>query len=162
MKKFDLIIQESEKAFRQERIRADNLGKAAEKLIGAVAIIIGFHLIEIDQLRLVGKWEQAVHGWFSISALVALAISLFLSLLSMQIWKYYSYPRGTTLIDELRDENISDDGAKIKIARMYLKAHDCNAGINDKRARLILISGIVLISGLLLAVVSYLIEKIYI
>lgn len=155
MSKIDLILQESEKAFIQERIRADKLWGASEKLIGAVAVIMGFHLIEIDRLTLTGNWRQVAQGWLAICAIVALMLALFLALLSMQVQKYYSYPRGTTLIDDLKDDSITDQAAMIKIARMYLKAHDNNARINDKRARLVFYSLIMLVTGLLFAVFSY-------
>jgi len=160
MDKIDLILQESEKAYQQDRTRAKSLGKAAEKLIGAVAVIMGFHLIEIERLSLFGAWQPAIHGWFSIIALLALGSSLCLSLISMQTWKYYAYPRGTTLIDELKDDSVSDEGAKIKVSCMYLEAHDINAGINDKRARLVFASGLVLVSGLVLIVIGYVVGKV--
>ena len=60
MSKIDLIVQESEKAFYQERARADKIGGAAEKIIGAVAFIVGFHLIETDQLTLNGNWSVSI------------------------------------------------------------------------------------------------------
>ena len=129
--------------------------------MGAVAVIIGFQLIETDQLTLSGSWQQAVRGWLAVNALLALGISLVLTLLSMRVQKYYSYPRGTTLIDELKDDSITDQVAKIKIARMYLSAHDNNARINDKRAKLLSFSGAMLVAGLLLAVISYLTGKVF-
>ena len=160
MSKIELILQESEKAFLQERIRADKLGGAAEKLIGAVAVIVGFHLIETDQLTLTGNWQQVAQGWLAVSALVALMVSLLLALLSMQVQKYYSYPRGTTIIDQLKDDLVSDQAANIKIARMYLKAHDNNARINDKRAKLVFYSLAMLVIGLICAIISYFVGKI--
>lgn len=154
--KVDVIFQVSEKAFLQERMRADKLSAAAEKYVGAVVIIMGFQLIEIDQLTLSGSWSPALRGWLAVLALLALGVSTVCALLSIQVRKYYSYPRGTTLIDELKDESITDEVAKIKVARMYLSAHDINAGINDKRAKMLSYSGALLVSGLLLAVLSYL------
>ncbi len=161
MEKVDLIVHVSEEAFFQERARADKHSAAAEKFVGAVAVIIGFQLIKTDQLTLSGSWQQVVHGWLAIIALLALGISLVLTLLSMRVRNYYSYPRGTTLIDELKDDSITDQVAKIKIARMYLSAVDINARINDQRAKLLSFSGAMLFAGLLLAVISFLTKIVF-
>jgi hypothetical protein len=160
MDKIDVIVQESEKAFLQERARADRIFGAAEKIVGAVAVVIGFQLIRMDQLTLSGSWPQALHGWLAIGALLELGISLTFAFLSMQVQKYYSYPRGTTLIDELKDASITYEVARIKIARMYLSAYDANAHINDKRAKILSYSGAMLVVGLVFAVISYLIGKV--
>jgi hypothetical protein len=65
-----------------------------------------------------------------------------------------------TLIDEVKDPAVTDSMAKIKIAKMYLQAHVINAGINDRRSRLLLFSGALLVTGFVLAVASYVMGKI--
>jgi hypothetical protein len=60
----------------------------------------------------------------------------------------------------VKDDRVTDAMARIKIAKMYLKAHHINAGINDKRAKLLLFSGALLVAGFVLAVFSYLVGKI--
>ena len=156
MDKTDLIVQQSEKAFLQERARADKLIAAAEKYIAAVAVIIGFKLLDIENLSLTGSWQQIVHGWLTVLALLTLGTALLLTFWSMRVFKYYAFPRGTKLIDELKDPGISDEAAKIKVARMYLSAHDTNAQINDRRARLLSVSSALLVAGFLLTVIGYL------
>lgn len=162
MNKMDLILTESEKAFRQDLDRTKNLRQAAERLVAAVAVVMGFHLFELDKISFTGEPGQVLSGWLAVGALTTMVVSLFLSLLSMKVWNYLSYPRGKTILDELDDENVSDHDAKVKVALMYLTAYDHNAGINDKRAGLILFSTVILVLGLLLAASSYLIEKIII
>ena len=159
MNKVELVLQESEKAFLLEKTRAAKLGEAAEKLIGAVAVVVGFQLIEFDHLALSGDWQEALHNWIAVGAFIALGGSLVLTLLSMRVQEYYSYPRGTELIDELKAESITDEVAMIKIARMYLTLHDKNARVNDERAKLVYFSGILLVTGFGLAVASYLATK---
>jgi hypothetical protein len=159
MGKIEIIVRESEKSFLMEQTRKRTLTERADKFIGAAAVIVGFQLTQISNLALSGNRRQILHGWFSIGALVALAFSVLLTMLSMRVQEYHSYPRGTKLIDELKDESITEDVAEIKIARMYLSAHDINAQINDERARLLSVGGILLVVGLGLAAVSYLITK---
>jgi hypothetical protein len=158
MTKIQIILQESEKAFLIEYERKRTITERGDKFIGAAAVIVGFQLTQISNLALSGNWRQTLCMWLSVGALIVLGLSVLLTMLSLRVWGYYSFPRGTELIDELRDERITEDAAKIKIARMYLKAHDINAQINDRRARLLGIGGFLLVVGLGLAAVSYLVH----
>ena len=69
---------------------------------------------------------------------------------------YASYPRGLTLIDDLKGDQVSDDAAAINVAKMYLNLHNHKARLNDRRARLLALSGILFVAGFLLAVSSHL------
>lgn len=160
MNKVDLVFQESAKAFYDEWKRTERLRNLGEKLVAAVAIVVGFHLIEIETLVLAGAWQQAVRSWLALCALLALSISLALTFSGMRIGRFRGRPRGTTLIDAVKDEAVTDAMAKIKITKMYLDCRDTNAEVNDKRARLLLFSGTLLVAGFLLALASYLMARV--
>lgn len=156
MKKVDLIYEQSAKAFYEESKRTERIRDLAEKMIAAIALVVGFHLIEIDNLVLASTWQHTLRAWLSICALTTLSISLVLAFLSMQVGKFYGPPRGMTLIDELKASAITDDMANIKIAKMYLNAYEINGKINDRRARHLLFGGTLLVVGFILAIASYL------
>lgn len=160
MEKVDVVFEESVKAFYDQGKRTDRLRNLGEKLIAGVAVVVGFHLIEMDNLALVGGWEEKAGSWVAVCALLALSASLVLTLLSMRIGAFCGHPRGMVLIDELKDPDITDDMAKIMVAKMYLQAQDINGGINDRRSRLLSFSGTLLLTGFVLAVASYVMSKI--
>src|SRR5205085_7991336 len=129
----------------------------ADKYAGAIAIVIGLHLIDLKQLTILGDGKDVAYLILAMFSLVTLGVSLCLALLSFRVRGYMSYPVGNTLIDELQDEKITDEAARIRVAKMYLNAHDANSYINDQRARLLSYSGILLVIGFSLAVVTYLV-----
>jgi hypothetical protein len=157
--KNDLILQESEKAFCSEAGRRERLTGKAEKYIGAVAVVIGFRLIELHPKTTLANIQGEYYLIFSIFSFLLLGASLILSLLGMQVKGYVSYPRGTELIDKLEGDSISDDEAKKAIASMYLRAHETNARLNDKKAKHLSYGGMLLVIGFLIAIMSYLIGK---
>jgi hypothetical protein len=159
--KLDIILGEAEKAFQYEEKRRDNLDKKTERFVAAIALVFGLHLIDLEHLAFSGNLPDKLYSWLAIGAILALGISLIVALLSNRVVNYYSYPRGTRLIDELKSEDISDDSTKIRIAGMYLKAHDINAKINDARAQWLSYSGIFLVSGFFLAIASHLVIKVF-
>ena len=159
MSKLDMVIQESEKAFLAEGARGERLTDKAEKYIAAVALVVGLQLIDLNRSGMWSNWKVGLSSLLAIVALLALCSSLVLALLSRRVRGYLSYPRGTVIIDELKDSNVTDDVAKVKFARMYLTAHDKNAEINDKRAKQLSIVGVVIVIGFMLAVASHLISK---
>jgi hypothetical protein len=152
--KIDIILNESEKAFLAETTRAEKLTDKAEKYLTAIALIIGFNLIDFDRITIDGATNEILSGVFAISGFVMLGAALVLALLTLRVLQYGSYPRGETLIDDLKDKEITDDMAKIKLAKMYLGARDKNAQTNDRRARLLSWSGTLLVVGFVLAVIS--------
>lgn len=160
MGKLDLIFDESAKAFYDEWERTERLRNLGEKVVAAVAVVVGFHLIEIENVALAGAWLETLRSWLAVCALLALGVSLVLALLSMRIGAFVGRPRGMTLIDELRDPEITDEAAKVKIAKMYLQATEINARINDRRGRLLLFSSVLLVMGFILGVGSYVLGKV--
>jgi len=147
MSKEDIVLQHSEKAFLSEENRANYLENKAEKFIAAIVVIIGLHLVDINKLTFTGTCQTQLSSWFAAAALVAFGIAIVVALLSRRIENYLSYPRGKSLIDELSDSRIGDEESKLLIAHMYLRFHDQNARINDKRAKLLSLSGHFLVTG---------------
>lgn len=156
MEKVDVVFEQSEKVFYDETQRAERMRDLAEKMIAAVAVVVGFQLIEIDSLLLVSTWQETLRAGLAICALTTLSTSLVLAFLGMQIGESYGPPRGMALINELKDSALTDDMAKIMIAKMYLEAYEINGGINDRRARRLVLGCTLLIVGFILAVASYL------
>jgi hypothetical protein len=165
MKKIDLVVKISENAFFYESKRSEKIVSTAEKYMTAVALIIGFHLIEISPISLSKNYSggcmKLITTWLSLIAFLVLGTSMILSFFSMTVKNFLSFPRGTKLLDEINNNRISSSIANIKVALMYLEAYEINANINDKRAKLLLLSGIFLILGFIIAVINFLILKIY-
>jgi len=159
MSKIDLVYQVSEKAFNAERDREEVLTDKAEKYIAAVVIIIGFKLINLDNLDLFGSNGSMLSSWISFLSFIVLGISLVYSLLSRRIWPFQSYSRGESLIEELRSDHINDEMAKISVAKMYLHVRECNAKINDRRARMLSVSAVLMVVGFIMAVFGHMILK---
>jgi len=159
MSKLDTIFKESEKAFLSEFDRREVLGKRAEKIVAAAALVMSAHLVNLDHLTFLGKWQDIIHTVFATAAFILLGISIVLSLLGSRVLPCYSYPRGTELLDELKGKDITEVDAKVKLLRFYLKARDKNATVNDKRAKVLSLSGTMLIIGFTLAVASHLLAK---
>ena len=162
MSKVDIFVQESEKAFKAEDFRRDILDKKAEKFFAIIALIAALHLLDIKRLSFSSFDLNLISSVLAVVAFVLLGLSLVYTIQSVRVRPYRSYPRGTKLRDELEEESITDDDAKIKFGLFYLEAHDLNASINDKRAELLSKSSCFLLYGFILAVVSHILSKIVI
>jgi hypothetical protein len=153
VQKIEIIARESEKAFLSEIERGKRLTDKAEKFIGAAALVIGLKIFDLHDLegasKALGGAGMSVRLEFL--GFMLLGGALVLASLSRRIQDHASYPRGQALIDDLKSDQVSDDEAAIKVAKMYLDLHDQNAGVNDQRARLLAFSGNLLVSGFLLA-----------
>lgn len=157
MRKVDILFQESEKAFLAERARTETLDTKAEKLVGAVALIALLQLIgDSDPFPSRHKLDLVIWSVGIICLLIAIVLALF----SGVVRRFKSFPRGMRLVDEFRDENLGDDDAKIRMSKFYLGAHDYNAIANDRKARLLMWSSVLLIGGLVLTIVGRLLTAI--
>lgn len=157
MTKVELVLQESQRAFEVEWRRSESLTTKAEKYLVAVGLVIGFELIRLPpMLELTSTMHVAVAGYLALISILMLFLSFLYCLISLRTRPYLAYPRGETLINELKEEAINDDDAKIKVAKMYIAARDKNASINDSRAILLTRAGIILTGAFVLAVTSYL------
>jgi hypothetical protein len=158
MSKMDFAVQVCEKAFLAENERKKNLDDKADKFIAAVAVIIGFQLLDLKSVTFPELAQATLYSWLPIATLSALGISLFSALISRLFQNYHSYPRApkfpqlTQMVD---DPNIGEEEAKEAMAHMYLDAHQINAGSNDRKALYLFLSGTFLLIGFLLAVTSY-------
>jgi len=157
MRKIEIILQECEKAFLEEGGRKERLVSKSEKYFSFIAVVIGFRLIELHPQIQLANIQGMSYLIISIISFLLMGISLILSLLSIQVKGYVSYPRGNDLIDNLESEKVSDVEAKKAIAIMYLTARETNACLNDKKARILAFSGILLVIGFLTAVIGYLV-----
>ncbi len=157
MRKVDILFQESEKAFLAERARTETLDTKAEKLVGAVALIALLQLIgDSDPFPSRHKLDLVIWTVGIICLLIAIVLALF----SGGVRRFKSYARGMRLVDEFRDENLGADDAKIRMSKFYLGAHDDNAIANDRKARLLMWSSVLLIGGLVLTIVGRLLTAI--
>lgn len=157
-----LILEESEKAFLDESARREALTSKAEKYISAVVIVIGFGVIELEPLKQyeLGKQIGAplfCYTFWSVLAFILLGASLILAFMSMQVRKYVTYPSGQTLFEHLKGKDESD--AKLIMATTYLEIRDKNAKLNTNRAHLLFYSGLLLIIGFVVVIITHLIWK---
>ena len=159
MDKIELLAIESEKAYNSEIRRMDTLTDRADKFIAAVAIVAGFQLTQVENLDFTGGWIEQIPDWLTLLSLAILGIAILFAAASMNLREYYSYPLGEKLLEELKGDDVDNDSARVKVARMYLKWHDTNSRANDGRARYLTISGILLIVGFGLATLSFLLFK---
>lgn len=160
MSKIDTIVSQSEKAFVAESARCERLTNKAEKYIAAVGAIVGFHLIEIKQLVIYGNSKEVIYTMAAISSFLFLFLALILSFIAANIYKYRSYPRGEQLINRLKDNVITDDIAKIKLAKMFLAAQETNGDINDYRAAILRSASKLIVFGFILTVIGHLVTLI--
>jgi hypothetical protein len=156
--KMDFVVQISEKAFLAESDRKKSLDDKADKFTSAIAVVLGFQLLDLKTVTFPGIAQATLYNWFSIATLTVLGVSLFFALISRRMQGYNSYPRGPKfpqLTQMLEDSSIKEEIAKSAMAHMYLEAHEINGHFNDRRARYLSYSGTLLLIGFLLAVSSY-------
>jgi hypothetical protein len=159
MKKVDFVFQECEKAFLTEMRRTEHLTDRAERYIAVIVVVVGFKFVDIDNHALSGTHSQGLVNFLAIAGFVILGISLIQAIISRRVFGYLSYPRGDVLIEELKPDEINCDMAKIKVAKMYLNARECNAVINDGRAKTLSLCGVFIVAGFSLAALGHLISK---
>lgn len=160
MSKIELVFQESEKAFNAECEREDRLTTKAEAYIGAIVVIIGFKIVNFEALESIDFSAHSLSSWLSLVSFLLFGVGLVFALVSRRVWDYLSYPRGESLIQELRPNTIDDDSAQIMVAKMYLEAREWNAQINDRRAVMLSKSGIFIVLGFIVLVLGAITAKI--
>jgi hypothetical protein len=157
--KIILLLTESEKAFSSEADRRESLTQKAEKYIAASGAVTGIYLVGVDPSKLPDGWRRAWYLSLAMGALLVLAASLIAMLMTMRVREFSAYPRKMTLLEQLRPPEVTANVARIMMASMYLNAHETNASINDRRARLLKLGGILMTAGFALAVISRLLTK---
>jgi hypothetical protein len=155
--KVDLLLAQSTKAFEAEWERADRLTGRAERYLGAIAVVVGFGLVNIeDVLGSEGPIGGMASGWLGGASFLALLAAFLLALLALGTRDYWSYPGGETMVVNVAE---SEDyrSAVMEIVKMYFAAQEENSLINTRRAALIRWSGSALVLGFLLAIATRLI-----
>lgn len=148
----DIVMQMAHKAFDVEFERTKYIFSKAEKFMAGVVAIIGYHLIDIEKFINSDYIIIKIASW---SALAFLITALLLALMAMQARKYKSFPAGRSLYEMTKDKEIpNEDVASEMIIVLLLDMREDNARINDQLSNLILWSGIFLVVGFMLVVVS--------
>lgn len=157
MTKIDLVLEESRRAFEAEWGRKARLTGKAEKYIVAVGLIVGFELVGVPRpFGLTGPISEVIGRWLAVCSFLAMFLSFVFCLLALRTRAYRTHPRGDAIADSIKGKSISNEAAVVMVAKMYLAARGANAVINDGRAVVLSWAGALLISGLALAVASYL------
>ncbi|HSY16798.1 MAG TPA: hypothetical protein VK815_00625 [Candidatus Acidoferrales bacterium] len=134
MSKFSMAKDAAEKAMSAESARTESLLREGGKLAAGIVIVLGFQLLDLKALL------ESSSAWAKISScasLGVLGISLLLAVCSQQAKGYANYPRGFTLWDNLKPENVSTEAAEEALMQMLLKTREQNARLNDAKTRVL-------------------------
>lgn len=151
MNKISIIMETAQKATTAETDRAEQLLGRAEKFAAGIVVVTGFQLWNLTgMLDPSSRW---VNGSCYLS-LGVLSLSLLFTLYSMRLKGYAGYPRGDTLWETLKSENVSDADAELAIIQLLLKNREQNAKLNDAKMRLLFWCGLLFVVGFLLVIIS--------
>jgi hypothetical protein len=152
--KFDLLVAVCSDAVRAEDQVRESLRAGAEKYLAAIGVILGFHIVEMGELRFSGP---AARLGCSIGVVVGLALlfaAFVVALQSMRVREYPTYPATNDLLGI--SEKDTDDQAKRSVAKTYLDLRDGILEVNEKRASTVSLAGILLTLGFLISVLAQL------
>ena len=155
MSKLSIVKDAAQKAMLAELDRTEALLREAGKLAAGIVIVMGFQLLDAKALL------ESSSPWAKIScyfSLVVLSLSLLLAFCSQQVKGYANYPRGNTLWDNLKPENVTEETAEEALVPMLLKTREQNARLNDAKARFLYWCRWLLFAGILLVVGSQLLD----
>jgi hypothetical protein len=155
MSKLSIVKDAAEKAMLAELNRAEALLREAGKLAAGIVVVMGFQLLDAKALL------ESSSPWAKIScyfSLVVLSLSLLLAFCSQQVKGYANYPRGNTLWDNLKPENVLEETAEEALVQMLLKTREQNARLNDAKARFLYWCRWLLFLGILLVIGSQLLD----
>lgn len=156
MDKLETVFQISEKAFLAEQERAKNLTDKSEKYISAIAVIIGFQLLDMNSLILdAGK---NCYNWLGILGLILLGIAFVMAFTSNRIYVYHSYPTSDQYLSILENTQMDDTLTKVSFTKMYWKLLDINTPLNNTRAKLLSSSANLITAGFMLIVIRYILD----
>jgi len=151
MSKISLAKDAAEKAMQTELNLAEHLVREGGKLVAGIGVVIGFQLLDAKALM------ESSSAWAKASCYVSLgllSVALLPAFCSQQLKSYASYPRGNTLWDNLKPDDVSEETAEEALVHMLLKTREQNARLNDAKIRvlsacrwLFLIGIIVLVAG---------------
>ena len=156
MDKIEVLSQISEKAFLAEQERAKNLTDKSEKYISAIAIIIGFQLLDINTLKI--KSLDDLYNLLAIIGLFALVVAFVTAFTSNRLYTYHSYPAADQYRSIFENNQVDEVSAKTAFLKMYWKLLDINIPLNDNRAKLLKVSANLITIGFLLMVTRYIVQ----
>jgi len=147
-----------EKSCQEEENIKNNLGNSAQRLIGLIAVILGFQLIKIDSIKLSNNFFESL---FSLIALSFLFISLLYSILSLFPYgkKYDGLPKDFTIFTSDKTHNLTPLTARKGMIKCYIDIIKNNSQINHYRGNLIYKSSAFGLLGSILTVFSFLFSK---
>jgi hypothetical protein len=152
--KLDVFLSICSDALRSEEEVKNRLSGGAEKYMAAIGLLVGFHLVEHQELTFSGG---AVHiactvaaalGWLLLFAALALV------LWGMRVREYPTYPESSEM--KRMVASATDDAAKLLAANVYLDLRDGILAVNEKRASIIRCAGMFLLAGFLMSIVGQL------
>jgi hypothetical protein len=152
--KLDVYLAVCCDALRAEEEVKNRLSGGAEKYLAVIGLLVGFHLVEHQELSFSGGASHiactvaAVLGWVLLFAALALV------LWAMRVRDYPTYPQSSEM--KRVAASATEDAAKILAANVYLDLRDGILAVNEKRASTMRIAGIVLLAGFLMSVLGQL------
>jgi hypothetical protein len=155
MSKLTIAKETAEKAMTAEGDRTRQLTGRGEKLVAAAGIVMGYQLSDLESLLASSSpWAKVgCHG-----SLAVLGLSLFFGFYSLRLKGQAGYPRGDTLWETLKPDNVSEDAAEVAVIQLLLKTREQNAILNDAKARSSSRCGWLLFAGILLVAGSHLFD----
>jgi hypothetical protein len=148
----EFVVAEAEKAFKQELDAVSHLTTKAEKYLTAAGVILALKIL--NTLGAPSAMKDTLRASFHVSAVALLLVSMAVSLLSIRVRRYATYPERRELYDELI--NLPLDDARLKAARFYLDARATNREANSERAKALVWAGALLLAGFAALVILYL------
>jgi hypothetical protein len=151
--KLDTLLTACAEAYHAENEVISRLTATAEKYLAAIGAILGFHLVELNAINFSRLAENLGFSFVVLTGLTLLLASLGVTLWSMFIREYPTFPV-TKDLAPLRDAGVSDEEAKSSLIDVYLDLRDGILRVNERRAKLVRVSGILLLLGFFMSIVG--------
>jgi len=151
--KLDTLIAFSGEAFSAENEAIDRLTTTSEKYLTAIGVILGFHVVEMKDLKFSGDGAAVACSYVVSLGVLLVLIALVAALWSIRVRSYPTYPRTEDLL-ALDDALIDDDTVKRSLIDVYLRLRDGIRQTNERRAGLIQLAGYLLTAGFLVFMIG--------
>lgn len=152
--KLDLFLTVCSDALKAEQDAMDRLTGKAEKYLATIGVILGFQAVKLQELSFSGPSVRVACSIGVLSGIGFLIAAMAVALVSMRVREYPTFPVTGEL--EKLALTANDDMAMSMTAKVYLALRDATLVVNEKRAALIKISGVILTIGLFLSVLGQL------
>lgn len=141
-------------ALKAEQDVMDRLSGKAEKYVAAIGVVLAFQAVNLQALSFSGRPAPVICSVGVVAGIALLLAAMALALVSMRAQEYPTFPQSKHL--ESLALAATDDQAKSKTAKVYMALRDGILEVNEKRARLIKASGVILTVGLFLSILGQL------